>query len=136
MCLGVQVAALPGQGAKQQLAPAPVVSLSYFSALSEATGVENAGEMLVKAQLAASIQKILHSSKLTQTQAAEIPGLPQPKLSRLLHGHFRGVSEAKMMDCITRLGRDLRIVIGAEHRAGQLRRVAAERQKDGEASPK
>ena len=64
-------------------------------------GVENADEMLVKAQLAASIKGILHSRKLTQTEAAKILGLPQPKLSRMLHGHFRGVSEAKMMDCIT-----------------------------------
>ena len=87
-------------------------------------GVEDADAMLVKAQLAASIQEILHSRKLTQTQAAEILGLPQPKLSRLLHGHFRGISESKMMDCITRLGRDVRIVIGPEHRAGRPGRVA------------
>ena len=86
--------------------------------------VASADEMLVKAQLAASIQKILSTRNLTQTQAAEILGLPQPKLSRMLHGHFRGISEAKMMDCITRLGRDVRIVIGSEHRAGQTGRVA------------
>ena len=28
-----------------------------------------------------------------------------------------------MMDCITRLGRGIRIVIGSEHRAGQVGRV-------------
>ena len=86
-------------------------------------GVENADEMLVKAQLAASIQEILDNRQLTQTQAAEILGLPQPKLSRMLHGHFRGISETKMMDCLTRLGRDVRIVIGPEYRAGQPGRV-------------
>jgi len=86
-------------------------------------GVENADEMLVKAQLAASIKGILDARDLTQTEAAEILGLPQPKLSRILHGHFRGVSEAKMMDCIARLGRDVRIVIGPEHRTGQGGRV-------------
>jgi predicted XRE-type DNA-binding protein len=86
-------------------------------------GVENADEMLVKAQLAASIKGILDTRNLTQTEAAKILGLPQPKLSRMLHGHFRGVSEAKMMDCITRLGRDVRIVIGSEHRTGQNGRV-------------
>ena len=79
----------------------------------------NADEMLVKAQLAASIKDILNTRNLTQAQAAEMLGLPQPKLSRLLHGHFRGVSEAKMMDCIARLGRDVRIVIGPEHRTGR-----------------
>jgi len=86
-------------------------------------GVEDADEMLVKAQLAASIKEILKTRNLTQVQAAKILGLPQPKLSRMLHGHFRGVSEAKMMDCIARLGRDVRIVIGPEHRAGQSGRV-------------
>lgn len=74
--------------------------------------MENAAEMLVKAQLASTIQDILDSSDLTQTQAAELMGLPQPKLSRLLKGQFRGISEFRMMDCIARLGRDVRIVIG------------------------
>jgi len=86
-------------------------------------GGENAGEMLVKAQLAAGIQEILNTRNLTQTEAAEILGLPQPKLSRILHGHFRGVSEAKMMDCLVRLGRDVRIVIGPERRGGLGGRV-------------
>ena len=93
----------------------------------EATGsgldVEKPDEMLVKAQLAASIQGLLHTRNLTQTQAAELLGLPQPKLSRMLHGHFRGVSEAKMMDCITRLGRDVRIVIAPTERTGRTGRV-------------
>ena len=73
--------------------------------------MENAAEMLVKAQFASTIQDILDSRGLTQTQAAELMGLPQPKLSRLLKGQFRGVSEFKMMDCIARLGRDIQIVI-------------------------
>ena len=90
-------------------------------------GVENADEMLVKAQLVASIQDILNSKNLTQTQAAKTLDLPQPELSRILQGHFRGISEAKMMDCITRLGRDVRIVIGPEHRAGQVGRVTVVR---------
>jgi len=86
-------------------------------------GVENAGEMLVKAQLVASIQDLLSSKNLTQTQAAETFGLPQPELSQMLCGHFRDISTAKMMNCITRLGRDVQIVIGPEHRAGQTGRV-------------
>lgn len=86
-------------------------------------GMENADEMLVKAQLAASIREILDTKDLTQTKAAEILGLPQPKLSQLLNGHFRGISEAKMMDCIARLGRDVQIVIGPMHRSGQTGRV-------------
>ena len=75
-------------------------------------GRDDADEMWVKAQLASKIGDILKLRKLTQQQASEILGIPQPKLSQLLRGQFRGVSEAKMMDCLTKLGRDIRIVVG------------------------
>jgi len=82
-------------------------------------GRPDAEEMLVKAQLASRIGEIIKRRRLTQVAAAEITGLPQPKLSGLLRGQFRGVSEAKMLACLTRLGRDVRIVVGpARRRAG------------------
>ncbi len=77
-------------------------------------GNPDAKSMLVKAHLATAIADSIEARKLTQSQAAEILGLAQPKLSNLLNGRFRGISEAKMMDCLTRLGRDIRIVIGME----------------------
>ncbi|MDR1947722.1 MAG: helix-turn-helix domain-containing protein [Desulfovibrio sp.] len=80
----------------------------------EDLGLENAAGMLIKAQLASTIQDIMDSRGLTQLHAADIMGLPQPKLSRLLSGQFRGVSEFKMLDCIARLGRDIHITIGPE----------------------
>jgi predicted XRE-type DNA-binding protein len=48
---------------------------------------------------------------MTQTQAAEVLGMPQPKLSNMLRGQFRGISEAKMLECLTRLGWDVQIVV-------------------------
>ena len=77
-------------------------------------GFPDAQEMRVKAQLATTISDIITARKLTQQQAAEIVGMTQPKLSQLLNGHFRGISEAKMMDCLARLGRDVRIIIGQD----------------------
>ena len=73
-------------------------------------------EMLLKAQLASRIGEAIKRRKLTQLAAAEITGLPQPKLSGLLRGQFRGVSEAKMLHCLTRLGRDARIVVSPARR--------------------
>ena len=84
-------------------------------------GRVDADEMLVKAQLASKIGDIVKRRKLTQAQAAEILGIPQPKLSGVLRGQFRGVSEAKLMDCIAKLGRDIRIVIGPARRLAQGR---------------
>lgn len=74
-------------------------------------GFGDADEMLVKAQLVTKISEIIKRKGLTQTQAAELLGMPQPKLSNLLHGRFRGVSERRLMDCLTKLGRDVQIVV-------------------------
>jgi predicted XRE-type DNA-binding protein len=79
--------------------------------------------MLIKAQLVANIAKIIRVRGLSQTEAAVKLGLTQPRLSALLKGQFRGVSERRLLDCLTRLGRDVRIVIRPvpkSRRLGQL----------------
>lgn len=80
-------------------------------------GLSNADEMLVKAQLASEIGDIIQQRKLTQVQAAELLGITQPKLSGLLRGQFRGISESKMLECLTRLGRDIQIVVKSAPRS-------------------
>jgi len=80
-------------------------------------GLADADEMLVKAQLATKIGDIIKRRKLTQVQAAELLGITQPKLSGLLRGQFRGVSEVKMLECLTRLGRDVEIVVKSAPRS-------------------
>ena len=86
-------------------------------------GLADAEEMLVKAKLAAKISEILDARGWTQQQAGKVLGIPQPKLSKMLRGQFRGISEAKMLDCLTRLGRDIQIVIGSERRSSSTGRV-------------
>ena len=71
----------------------------------------DADAMYVKARLASKIGEIIRYRHLTQQQAAEILGITQPKLSGLLRGQFRGISEAKMIECLNRLGRDVEIVV-------------------------
>jgi predicted XRE-type DNA-binding protein len=91
-------------------------------------GREDAAEMQVKAHLAAKIGDIVRHRQLTQQQAAEILGLSQPKLSGMLRGQFRGISEVKMLDCLNRLGRDVQIVVKRSSRSrisGQTRVVFA-----------
>lgn len=80
-------------------------------------GYGDADEMLIKAQLVTKIADIIKRRGLTQTQAAELLGMPQPKLSNLLRGRFRGVSERRLMDCLTKLGRDVDIVVKAARRS-------------------
>jgi predicted XRE-type DNA-binding protein len=74
-------------------------------------GFEDAQEMQVKATLATKIGDIIKRRKLTQQQAAELLGMPQPKVSAMLRGQFRGISEAKMLSCLNALGRDVQIIV-------------------------
>ena len=76
-----------------------------------AIGVKDPEGMLMKAQLAVEIGEIIRRRKLSQVKAAEIMGIPQPKLSELLRGRFRAISETKMMECLTRLGASVSIVV-------------------------
>jgi predicted XRE-type DNA-binding protein len=65
--------------------------------------------LLIKAQLVSKISELLEEQGLTQVKAAALLGIPQPKLSDMLRGQFRGLSESKLMDCLTRLGQDVQI---------------------------
>jgi predicted XRE-type DNA-binding protein len=81
-------------------------------------GVSDADDMLVKAGLAREIAQIIKARRLTQQRAAELLGMTQPKLSEMLRGRFRGISQAKMIECLNRLGRDVSIVVSkVTHRA-------------------
>ena len=93
----------------------------------EELGFRDADEMLLKAQLAMKIAETLRKRGWNQQQAAKVLGMTQPKLSGMLRGQFRGISEVKMMDCLVRLGRGVRIVVGPEGKkaAGRVEVVAA-----------
>lgn len=93
----------------------------------EELGFADAGEMLVKAKLVTQIARTLQERSWSQQQAAKVLGMTQPKLSKMLRGQFRGISEMKMMDCLVRLGREVKIVVGPEKKraTGRLEVVAA-----------
>ena len=84
-------------------------------------GYADAAEMQRKSQLAAEIARAIKARRLTQQGAAELLGIDQSKVSRITRGQFRGVSEAKLLHLVTRLGHDIRIVVGpVRRRAGRI----------------
>ena len=57
----------------------------------------------------------------TQEDAAALLGIDQSKVSRITRGQFRGVSEAKLLELVARLGHDVKIVVGpVRRRAGKI----------------
>jgi predicted XRE-type DNA-binding protein len=87
-------------------------------------GFADADEMLVKAQLVSKISEIIEDRGFSQTEAAQHLGLPQPKLSKLLRGQFRGISERRLMDCLTLLGKDIQIVVRERARGQKVGHVS------------
>lgn len=85
-------------------------------------GYAEAAEMQRKSQLAAEIARAIKARRLTQLDAAELLGIDQSKVSRITRGQFRGVSEAKLLELVTRLGHDVKIVVGpVRRRAGKIK---------------
>lgn len=81
-------------------------------------GFASADEHLIKAGLVAKIDKILRKRGLTQSVAAELMGIDQPKVSAILAGQFRGYSVERLMRCLVALGHDVEIVVKAKKRGG------------------
>jgi predicted XRE-type DNA-binding protein len=90
-------------------------------------GLPNAEERLAKADLAIRISETIRARRLTQTRAAQILKIDQPKVSRLLRGQLSGFSTERLMHFLTLLGRDIEITVRPAPRSrkqGHLRVVA------------
>jgi predicted XRE-type DNA-binding protein len=87
----------------------------------EQLGFKNYKEMETKAILVMEITKAIKKKDLTQTNAAEILRISQPKLSRLLKGHFRGYSVERLIHFLTELGKDVDIVVRSKPRNRKAR---------------
>jgi predicted XRE-type DNA-binding protein len=74
-------------------------------------GLPDADKLKIKSGLVIEITKAMRRLNLTQKAAAERMGIPQPKVSAMLHGDFTNLSERKLMDCLNRLGYDIEIKV-------------------------
>lgn len=90
-------------------------------------GRPDAETHLLKAELVVRIDQIVRERRLTQARAAELLGVSQPDVSRLLSGNFRDYSVERLLRLLTILGRDVEIVIrkSRARQPGRLRIEAA-----------
>lgn len=77
----------------------------------EALELENAQELLAKAQMLSAIIEYIREHKLTQNEVARMTGLDQPKVSQLTRGKLSGFSTERLMRILNCLGQDVQIVI-------------------------
>ncbi len=74
-------------------------------------GFENADEMALKSDIAYIISSIIESRGLTQTQAAKILGVNQPKVSALVRGQLSGFSLDRLFRFLTALDRNVEVSV-------------------------
>jgi predicted XRE-type DNA-binding protein len=74
-------------------------------------GFANAAERQTKVRLAFAINQIVEKRSLTQTAAAQLLGITQPKISALSNYRLEGFSVERLMHFLTALDQDVEIVI-------------------------
>src|SRR5438477_451327 len=74
-------------------------------------GLPDSGELLAKAELARQINNIINSKKLTQTAAAALLGVDQPKISALSKGKLTGFSLERLFRFLNILDQTITIKV-------------------------
>jgi predicted XRE-type DNA-binding protein len=74
-------------------------------------GVPNPEEHLVKAQLVFKIDAIRKGRRLKQVEVADLLGIRQPDVSKMLRGEFRQFSVERLLRFLVALNQDVEIVV-------------------------
>lgn len=84
-------------------------------------GFADAEELSAKTILAKKINDILAGRSVTQSEAAELLGMPQPKVSAIRNYKLRGISLERLMQALTALGQHVEIVVTPSSRRSPAR---------------
>ena len=74
-------------------------------------GMPNAEEHFVKAQLVFKIGTLMKERQLKQMEAADLLGIQQPDVSKMLRGEFRQFSVERLLRFLVALDQDVEIVV-------------------------
>lgn len=80
-------------------------------------GFEDAGELSVKAMLAFKLNELIDKRGLSQTEAAAITGMTQPKVSQVRRYKLQNISLERLMQALVSLDQHVEIVVQPARRA-------------------
>ncbi|MDZ7670962.1 MAG: helix-turn-helix transcriptional regulator [Gammaproteobacteria bacterium] len=78
---------------------------------------EEAAVLKIKADLMIEIEKAMKAQRLTQSRAAQILGVSRPRLNRMLHGRFEGVTIDRLVQMLERTGKHVSVKVGKKKAA-------------------
>lgn len=89
-------------------------------------GFEDAQELSARATLALKLNQLIDERRLSQAEAAQRLGMPQPKISAIRNYKLQGISLERLMQALTALDQHVEIVVSPSSRRAPARiRVAA-----------
>jgi predicted XRE-type DNA-binding protein len=86
-------------------------------------GLQDAGGKQTRVRLAVAISQIIESRRLSQTAAARLLDINQPKISALVNYRLEGFSVERLMHFLNALDRDVEIVIRKKPRSKRPARI-------------
>ena len=90
----------------------------------EDLGYPDAAERQAKLRLAYALNQVLEQRQLSQSHAAKVLGVTQPKVSALRHYKLAGFSVERLMKLLTALAQDIEIVIRRKPRSRKDGRIS------------
>ena len=82
-------------------------------------GLPNPEEHLIRAKLVYKIDSLMKNCGLKQVEAAELFGVRQPDVSKMLRGDFRQFSVERLLRFLVALGQDVEIIVKPQDDARQ-----------------
>ena len=86
-------------------------------------GLQDADQLLARAQIGFHVYKILEGKQLKQREIAGVLGIAQPDVSHLMNGHFSRFTTDKLLDFLKRLGRKVTIEVSRHHKGEPYQQV-------------
>ena len=80
-------------------------------------GFDDAEELTAKAALALKLNTLIDQRGLSQTEAAAITGMTQPKVSQLRRYKLQNISLERLMQALVSLDQQVKIVVQPARRA-------------------
>lgn len=80
-------------------------------------GFDDAEELSAKAALALKFNELVDERGLSQTEAAKITGMTQPKVSQVRRYKLQNISLERLMQALVSLGQRVEIVVEPARRA-------------------
>ena len=91
-----------------------------------ALGLEDADNLVLRAELMRKIASVIENRQLTQVEAGKLIGMDQPRMSTLIHGKITEFSTDRLIKALNDLGYDIELRIRpAIHERGVTRVIGA-----------